>query len=68
MIRGKNTIYLICTISCYFVQCRLERVWDPALVAGAKKSISYYFLKEVKSLLLLMLYSVYILIFPMLIT
>ncbi|KAE8781337.1 proline iminopeptidase [Hordeum vulgare] len=24
----------------------LERVWDPVLVPGAKKSISYYFLKE----------------------
>ncbi|AQL01847.1 uncharacterized protein LOC100279880 [Zea mays] len=24
----------------------LERVWDPVLVAGAKKRISYYFLKE----------------------
>ncbi|KAF8733106.1 hypothetical protein HU200_015473 [Digitaria exilis] len=39
-------IYLICTIPCYFVQYRLERVWDPVLVPGAKRSISYYFLKE----------------------
>jgi len=51
-ILGKNTIYLICTVPCYFVHYRLERVWDPVLVPGAKKSISYYFLKEVKSPLL----------------
>jgi hypothetical protein len=50
MLEKKNATYLICATPCYFVWDRLERVWDPILVPGAKRNISYYFLKEVLSI------------------
>jgi len=31
--------------------CRFERAWDPVIVPGSRKQISYYFLKAVRKLL-----------------
>lgn len=44
IVRIDYTIILSCGL-----EHRLERVWDPILVPGASKQISYFFLKAVRS-------------------
>lgn len=45
-------LFIISSLAFIFsATCRFERAWDPVIVPGSRKQISYYFLKAVRKLL-----------------